>query len=86
MAKTKIFPQGRTSIPPDCSEKGGPTVADGIELIYNDVTGHCAIAPKIQSIRELKGCVPRPAVPLTVEQMDAIIGRCGAAADSRDRY
>lgn len=43
-----------------------------------DADGTVRIIPKTRSVRDLKGCLPRPAAPVSLEDMDRAIA-AGAA-------
>lgn len=45
-----------------------------------DADGTVRIIPKTRSVRDLKGCLPRPAAPVSLEDMDRAIA--AGATDS----
>lgn len=80
MSTTSISCQGQVTIPADVRERLRLSPGDRVEFVYNDSTGHYEVIPAIRSIRELKGIVPKPPEPLSIEDMNEIIAR-GAAGD-----
>ena len=74
-----ITAKGQITIPKSIRNKLQLEPGDRIEFILD--SGEVRIVPVTASVRQLKGMVPKPRKPVTLEQMDDAI----AAAYSRRR-
>lgn len=50
----------------------------------NEATGNYEVIPAHQSVKRLKGVVPKPDKPVSVDDMNAAIAELGASAGDRN--
>lgn len=80
MPAATVTSKGQITIPAEVRRKLGLRPGARVEFVPMD-DGSYAIAPKTGSVTALKGVVPAPPVPVTLEEMDDAIGD-GAAERS----
>ena len=69
--------KGQVTIPLDVRRRLGLNAGDRIEFVEG-VDGTFAIKPAIDDVRSLKGLLRKPAKPVTVEDMRAVVRARGA--------
>ncbi len=72
MPTATITSKGQITIPQKVRSDMGLTPGDRVDFVRMD-DGHYAVVPASHSIRSLKGIVPRPARPVSLEDMQAAI-------------
>ncbi len=72
MATATVTSKGQVTIPSEVRASLGVSAGDRLEFVRMD-DGNYAIVPVFRSIRSLKGVLPRPDRPISLEQMDAAI-------------
>lgn len=77
MATATLTSKGQTTIPQEIRSYLGIESGDRLEFIIND-NGQVLLAPATVDIRELKGCLPKPKKPVSVEKMNQAIAKRGA--------
>jgi antitoxin PrlF len=70
--------KGQIVIPKDVRDKLGVQAGDRIQFIEDD--GGFKIVPATRDIRELKGIVPKPSKPVSIDDMNAVIRARAARA------
>lgn len=81
MTSATVTSKGQVTIPADVRTKLGLRPGSRLAFVPTD-TGGYEIHPVAASIRDLKGAVPRPAQPVTPDEMnEAIVA--AATADAR---
>lgn len=73
--------KGQITLPTELRKSLRLCAGDRIEF-YRQADGTVALRPLTGTVKDLKGIVPRPAKPASIEDMDRAIGR---AATKRDR-
>ena len=73
-----ITSKGQVTLPKPIRDKLHLKPGDRIEIILDDDDG-LRVTPVTASITQLKGMVPAPASPLTLEEMDAAVADATAA-------
>ena len=73
-----ITSKGQVTLPKPIRDKLHLKPGDKIEFILDDDDG-LRVTPVTASITQLKGMVPAPASPLTLEEMDAAVADATAA-------
>lgn len=80
MASATVTSKGQITIPADVRNRLG--LRPGSRLAFVPTAGGYEIHPQAASIKDLKGAVPRPTQPVSIDDMnEAIAG--AAAADGR---
>ena len=74
MATAILTSKGQITIPQQVREKLGVTTGDRVEFIELDDGGFALVAA-IEDVRALKGIVPKPRRPVSIEQMRRIVAR-----------
>ena len=74
MATAILTSKGQVTIPQQVREKLGVTTGDRVEFIELDDGGFALVAA-IEDVRALKGIVPKPRKPVSIEQMRRIVAR-----------
>jgi len=64
--------KGQVTIPKVARDALHLTPGDRIEFVFGD-NGRLFLLPVTRSVRTLKGMLPKPAKPVTLEAMDAAI-------------
>ncbi len=67
-----ITSKGQVTIPVAARRKLGLVPGSRVDFVLNEQE-HLEMIPVADSVRKLKGMVPRPARPLTLEEMDRVI-------------
>jgi len=78
MSSATLTSKGQVTIPLSVRQAAGLTAGDRIVFV-SDVKGHYAIVPASYSIKSLKGIVPKPEKPVSLEDMQEAIA-AGACA------
>jgi antitoxin PrlF len=81
MASATVTSKGQVTIPVDVRTKLGLRPGSRLAFVPTD-TGGYEIHPEAASIKDLKGTVPRPPQPVSIEEMNEAIA-AGATADDR---
>lgn len=79
MHTAKITSKGQVTIPRQVREDMGVTAGDRLDFVRME-DGHYAVVPASHSIKSLKGIIPRPKRPVSLDDMQAAIG-AGAAGE-----
>lgn len=69
--------KGANHHPAEGPQRHGPHPGDQVDFVRMD-DGHYAVVPASHSIRTLKGIVPRPDRPVSLEDMQAAIETQGS--------
>jgi len=72
MATATVTSKGQVTIPASVRYAIGLTAGDRIEFV-REGNGRYFILPKSRSIRSLKGIVPKPDQPVSIEEMNEAI-------------
>jgi len=83
MAEAKLTSKGQVTIPKSVRERMGLRTGDRIEFV-EEAPGEFRIVPVTRDIRALRGIVPRPACPVSLEDMERAV-REGVSRSSRPR-
>ena len=70
MATATITSKGQVTLPREVRASLGVVAGDRLDFIRMD-DGNYAIVPASHSIRSLRGVLPRPPQPVSLEDMDA---------------
>lgn len=81
MASATVTSKGQVTIPVDVRTKLGLRPGSRLAFVPTD-TGGYEIHPEAASIKDLKGTVPRPPRPVSVDEMNEAIA-AAATADAR---
>jgi antitoxin PrlF len=76
MATSVITSKGQITIPKSVRERLGVDVGDRVEFVETD-RGVFTIVAATRDVKDLKGIVPKPANPVSVEDMNRVITRMG---------
>jgi antitoxin PrlF len=79
MATATITSKGQVTIPAAVRAALGLHAGDRIEFIAN-AHGQFLIVPATSPVTALKGMIGRPALPVSIDEMNAAIARRGANA------
>ena len=79
MTSATVTSKGQVTIPVDVRTKLGLRPGSRLAFVLTE-TGGYEIHPETASIKDLKGSVPRPAQPVSVEEMDEAIAAAATAA------
>ena len=79
MSTATVTSKGQITIPSQVRSDMGLTAGDRIDFIRME-DGHYAVVPASHSIKSLKGIVPLPDRPVSLEDMQAAI-EAGAAGE-----
>jgi antitoxin PrlF len=77
MATATVTSKGQITIPLKVRSAMGLTPGDRVDFVRMD-DGHYAVVPASHSIRTLKGIVPQPDRPVSLEDMQAAIEAQGS--------
>ncbi len=77
MATATVTSKGQVTLPREVRASMGVATGDRLDFIRME-DGNYAIVPASHSVRSLKGIIPRPASPLSLDDMQAAI-EAGAA-------
>ncbi len=76
MATAVVTSKGQITIPKAVRERLGVDAGDRVEFVETE-QGVFTIVAATRDVKELKGIVPKPAKPVTVEDMNRVITRMG---------
>lgn len=79
MSSETMTNQGQITVPADVLKELGLDAGVQVEFVRGE-QGEYRIRPKRGTIRDLKGSLPRPKKPVSLEQMDAAIASTAARA------
>jgi AbrB family looped-hinge helix DNA binding protein len=77
MATATLTSKGQITLPKVVRERLGVEAGDKVEFVETEPGVYKVIAAT-RDVRDLKGLVPKPAKPVTVEEMGRVIARMGA--------
>ncbi len=77
MATAILSSKGQITIPLAVRQKLGVATGDRVEFVELD-NGQFALMPAVEDVRALKGMVPKPRRPVTIEEMRRIVARRGS--------
>jgi antitoxin PrlF len=80
MTSATVTSKGQITIPADVRARLG--LRPGSRLAFVPTASGYEIHPQAASIKDLKGAVPRPTQPVSIDEMNEAIG-AAAAADSQ---
>ena len=72
-----ITSKGQVTLPKPIRDRLQLEPGDKIEFLLDD-DGRLRVEPVTASVTQLKGMVPRPGVPISLEQMDEAIARAAS--------
>jgi AbrB family looped-hinge helix DNA binding protein len=72
MATATLTSKGQVTIPSEVRVSLGLSAGDRLDFVRMD-DGNYTIVPASQSIKSLKGVIPRPPRPVSLEAMEAAI-------------
>lgn len=76
MATAVVTSKGQITIPKAVRERLGVDAGDRVEFVETE-NGVFTLVAATRDVRELKGIVPKPAKPVSVEDMNRTIARMG---------
>ena len=76
MATAVITSKGQITIPKSVRERLGVDAGDRVEFVETD-NGVFTVVAATRDVKELKGIVPKPAKPVSVDDMNRVIARMG---------
>lgn len=79
MATATLTSKGQVTIPVQVRSSLGLDAGDRIEFVELE-KGKYAIMAATHSVKDLKGMISKPAIPVSIEDMNAVITAHGAAA------
>jgi AbrB family looped-hinge helix DNA binding protein len=74
MATAVLTSKGQVTIPQQVREKLGVTTGDRVEFVELE-DGKFALVAAVEDVRALKGIVPKPRKPVSIEQMRRVVAR-----------
>ena len=74
MTTATLSSKGQITIPLQVRQKLGVTTGDRVEFVEL-ADGQFALKPAVEDVRTLKGMVPKPQRPVSVEDMRQIVAR-----------
>jgi AbrB family looped-hinge helix DNA binding protein len=77
MATATLTSKGQITLPKVVRKRLGVEAGDRVEFVETEPGVYKMIAAT-RDVRDLKGLVPKPAKPVTVEEMGRVIARMGA--------
>ncbi len=80
MPIAKITSKGQITIPREIRELLGLQAGDSISFV-TDEEGHVTFMPASKSVTSLKGIVPKPEKPVSLEEMKATIRARGSSRE-----
>jgi AbrB family looped-hinge helix DNA binding protein len=80
MPASTVTSKGQITIPAEVRKDLGLRSGSRVNFVRND-DGSYELVPATGTVSALRGCIAAPAVPVTLEQMDAAIA-AGAASGS----
>lgn len=82
MPSSKVSSKGQITIPAEVRRSLGLTAGSRVDFVRTD-KGSYELIPASGTVTSLKGCVPAPKTPVTLEQMDAAAADGAVAGGSR---
>jgi AbrB family looped-hinge helix DNA binding protein len=76
MATAVVTSKGQITIPKSVRERLGVDAGDRVEFVESE-SGVFTVIAATRDVKELKGIVPKPARPVSVEDMGRAIARMG---------
>jgi len=76
MATAVITSKGQITIPKSVRERLGVDAGDRVEFVETE-NGIFTVIAATRDVKELKGIVPKPAKPVSVDDMNRTIARMG---------
>ncbi|WP_080425049.1 AbrB/MazE/SpoVT family DNA-binding domain-containing protein [Burkholderia ubonensis] len=80
MTSATVTSKGQVTIPVDVRTRLGLSTGDRIDFVLNEQTGRYEVIPATCSVTELKGIIRKPAKPVSIEDMNAVIAEQGGSA------
>jgi AbrB family looped-hinge helix DNA binding protein len=77
MTTATVTSKGQITLPKAVRDRLGLAAGDKVEFIETE-GGVFQLRPATRDLRELKGVIPRPAKPVTIEDMGRVIARMGS--------
>jgi antitoxin PrlF len=74
MSSATLTSKGQLTLPKDVRLALGVGPGDRVEFVEME-DGNYAVMPATQSVRSLKGLIPKPGKPVSLEDMDLAIDR-----------
>ena len=74
MSAATLTPKGQLTLPKEVRAALGVGPGDRVEFVRME-DGNYAVMPATQSVKMLKGLIPKPRKPVTLADMDAAIAR-----------
>lgn len=79
MTSATVTSKGQVTIPVDVRTKLGLRPGSRLAFVPT-ASGGYEIHPEVASIKDLKGAVPRPSLPVSIDDMDDAIATAATAA------
>jgi antitoxin PrlF len=76
VATAVISSKGQITIPKSVRERLGVDAGDRVEFVETD-RGLFTLVAATRDVKDLKGIVPKPAKPVSIEDMNRVIARTG---------
>ena len=76
MATAVVTSKGQITIPKAVRERLGVDAGDRVEFVETE-NGVFTLVAATRDVKELKGIVPKPAKPVSIEDMNRTIARMG---------
>lgn len=77
MATATVTSKGQITIPVTVRRKLGVSTGDRVEFVES-AGGQIVLVPAVEEVRTLKGIIPKPRRPVSVEAMRRIVAKRGA--------
>lgn len=77
MATAVLSSKGQITLPLVVRQKLGVATGDRVEFVELE-NGQFALMPAVEDVRALKGMVPKPRRPVTIEEMRRIVAKRGS--------
>ncbi|MCD9122918.1 MULTISPECIES: AbrB/MazE/SpoVT family DNA-binding domain-containing protein [Cupriavidus] len=84
MPSVTMTSRGQVTLPAEVRDRLGLSAGDRVEFVMNEATGNYEVIPASQSVKRLKGVLPKPDKPVSVDDMNAAIAEQGASAGDRN--
>ena len=76
MATATLTSKGQITLPKVVRERLGVEAGDKVEFVETE-PGVFKVVAATRDVRDLKGVIPKPAKPVTIEEMGRVIARMG---------
>lgn len=76
MATATLTSKGQITLPKVVRERLGVAAGDKVEFVETE-PGVFRVIAATRDVRDLKGVIPKPAKPVTVEEMGRVVARMG---------